>query len=300
MMSYDVFKSVVTERIKEYLPQSFTFYDVDVHTVYKTNEKLDCMTLVPHGCVGKVMCPTVYLNERYEDFKECEDIDMILREIAWVIINYSAVIPEDFDFDLSGRKDHIVMNIMNTEKNEEFLSTVPHREILDFAIMYRMVIQLSHSGIDTIMITNQVAEELGMSEEDLFRAATKNTRDLFPVKILTIQEMCDGREMPEEEQDEYLKRHCEPFIVTNDSFINGSAYLAQPEILRRISKKIQDSYYAVPSSVNEFFVLPAENADLDSLRDMLRSGNSEATQIREVLSDNVYYYDRERQELMIA
>ena len=163
-----------------------------------------------------------------------------------------------------------------------------------------MVMQLSHSGIDTIMITHQVAADLRMSEEDLFRAATQNMRNLFPVKILTIREMCDGREMHEEEQDEYLKRHCEPFIVTNDSFLNGSAYLAQPEILRHISKKIQDSYYAVPSSVNEFFVLPAENADLDRLRDMLRSGNNEATQIREVLSDNVYYYDREKHELMIA
>lgn len=300
MMTYDLFKKVIAERIKDYLPQSFMFYDVKIRTVYKTNEKLDSMTLVPHATGGHVMCPAIYLNERYEDFKELEDIDLILREVAWVIINYSAVIPDDFDFDLSGRKDQIVMNIMNTEKNEDFLKTVPHRDILDFSIMYRMVMQLSNRGVDTIMVTNSIAADLGMSEEELFRAACRNTMNIFPVKILTIQEMCDGRQMDEDEKEEYMRSHNEPFIVTNDSYVHGSAYLAHPSVLENISGKIRDSYYAVPSSVNEFLVLPARNADLDCIRNMLRRDNSETDEVREILSDNVYYYDRNKQKLMIA
>ena len=300
MMKYDLFKKVVTERIKEYLPQSFTFYEVKQHTFYKTNEKLDCMTLVPEGGAGNIMCPNIYLNERYEDFKQCQDIDEIMEEIAWVIVNYSAVIPDDFDFDLEGKTDKIIFNIMNTEKNEDFLSTVPHRQILDFSVMYRVVMQLSRNGMDTIMLTNQLAESLGLTEEDLFQLAKENTKRLLPMKVLTMGEMMKEEPMSDEARDLYLKKCNEPFIVTNESYLQGAAYLSQPDELEWISERLNDSYYAVPSSVNEFFVIPRRSADLDNLRMLLRKDNEETDAKRDILSDNVYYYDKRKKKLEIA
>lgn len=300
MMNYDLFKQIVKERIKEYLPQSFIFYDVKLHTFYKTNEKLDCMTLVPQSSMGNIMCPNIYLNERYEDFKACQDIDEVMKEIAWVIVNYSAVIPEDFDFDLGGKKDKIVFNIMNTEKNEDFLSTVPHRQILDFSVMYRVVMQLSQNGMDTIMLTNQLAESLNLSEEDLFELAKENTKRLLPMKVLTMGEMIREENMTDEARESYLKKCNEPFIVTNTSYLQGAAYLSQPEELEWISEKLNDSYYAVPSSVNEFFVIPRRSANLDNLRMMLRKDNEETDEKRDILSDNVYYYDKRKKKLEIA
>ena len=44
--------AAATERIKDYLPQSFTFYEVKLQTFYKTNEKMDCMMLVPESLKG--------------------------------------------------------------------------------------------------------------------------------------------------------------------------------------------------------------------------------------------------------
>ena len=113
MMSYELFKTLVEDQIKDYLPQSFAFHEVKIHTVFKTNEKLDCMTLVPAGSDDMVMCPTVYLNERYEEFKYCQDLDQVLREIAWIYINYQTIIPKDFDFGFEGRKDKIIMCVIN-------------------------------------------------------------------------------------------------------------------------------------------------------------------------------------------
>lgn len=300
MMNYDLFKKIVTERIKDYLPQSFTFYEVKLQTFYKTNEKMDCMMLVPESSSGNILCPNIYLNERYEDFKVSQDIDEILEEIAWVIVNYSAVIPDDFDFDLEGKMDKIIFNIMNTEKNEDFLSTVPHRQILDFSVMYRVVMQLSRNGMDTIMLTNQLAESLGLTEEDLFQLAKENTKRLLPMKVLTLGEMMKEEPMSDEARDLYLKKCNEPFIVTNESYLQGAAYLSQPDELEWISERLNDSYYAVPSSVNEFFVIPRRSADLDNLRMLLRKDNEETDAKRDILSDNVYYYDKRKKKLEIA
>lgn len=176
MMSYELFKTLVEDQIKDYLPQSFAFHEVKIHTVFKTNEKLDCMTLVPAGNTDMVMCPTVYLNERYEEFKYCQDLDQVLREIAWVYINYQTIIPEDFDFGFEGRKDKIMMCVVNTDKNEDMLKNLPHRNILDFSVMYRIVMNASDTGLDTVAVTHEMAELLGVTEKELFEMAAENAR----------------------------------------------------------------------------------------------------------------------------
>lgn len=300
MMTYKLFKQIMTERIKDYLPESFTFYEVKLKTVYKTNEKLDSMTLVPMGDPGNILCPNIYLNDLYKEFQECQDLDLILRTAAGVVVKYSTFVPKDFDFNLKERKEFIIINVLNTERNKELLDMVPHREILDFSIIYRVVMRLGDDGLDTILITNEIADDLDMTEDELFEAAAENTRKILPLKLLTITELSANIRLSKEEQDDYLKMCHEPVIATNDSYIQGSSYLSQPEVLRSISEKIGDDYYAVPSSVNEFFVLPARIAKLDVIRELLRKDNMETNSIRDILSDNVYYYDRGREELMMA
>jgi hypothetical protein len=300
MMSYELFKTLVKDQIKDYLPQSFAFYEVNIHTVYKINEKLDCMTLVPPDGSGMCICPTVYLDERYEEFRHCRDLDQVLTEIAWVYINYSGTIPGDYDFDLKNRLDMIVMDIVNTEKNEEMLENVPNRSMLDFSVMYRFVMQMGPGGIDTILITNSLARDLDLSEEELFTMAAANTKKVLPMKIITMREVISETVMTAEQRNEYMKRSAEPFIVTNELLMHGSSYLALPDVLKEISEKIQDSYYVIPSSINEFFVSPARFTDPAQIRDRLRYDNASNTAKKDILSDNVYYFDKTAGDLRIA
>lgn len=300
MMTYELFKTLVADQIKDYLPTSFALHEVSIHTVYKANRELDCMTVVPPDDTGMAVCPTVYLEERYEEFKHCMDLDQILKEIAWVYINYSGVLPGGFDFGLEQRKDMIVMDIVNTEKNSGLLKEVPHRSILDLSVMYRIVMQMGKGGYDTILVTNGIAQDLGLTEAELFMLATRNTKKVLPMKIITMLEVMKNMEMDEAQKDAYLKTVHEPFVVTNETLVHGASYLAQPDVLRKISGMIGDSYYVIPSSVNEFFVSPARFTDPDEIRASLRRDNAANPDFEEVLSDNVYYFDRHIGMLQIA
>ena len=300
MMSYELFKTLVEDQIKDYLPQSFAFHEVKIRTVFKTNEKLDCMTLVPAGSDDMVMCPTVYLNERYEEFKYCQDLDQVLREIAWIYINYQTIIPKDFDFGFEGRKDKIIMCVINTEKNEEMLKKLPHRNILDFSVMYRIVMNAGETGLDTVVVTHEMADLLGVTEKELFEAAAANAKDILPMKVFTLREVAEKEMMTSEQQEAYIRNSGEPFVITTELMLQGAGFLAQPEVLKLISKRINDNYYVIPSSINEFLVSPARFTDPCFIRDTLRMGNSSVTSEKEILSDNIYYYDRKEERLRIA
>ncbi len=300
MMSYELFKKLVVSRIKEYLPYVFAQHNINVDTMYKANEKHDCMTLYPLTDAEQVMSPCIYLDDWYKIFEKNQDIDTVLETMAMMIIQYYTTFDGAESFDLAAKKDSIVMNIMNTERNRELLQNVPHRDVLDFSIVYRIIMEQSDSGYGTIMVTNSVAETLEMNEEELYSLAMENTKRLFPLKIMTMREVHLGEDATDEEAWESIKDSKIPFIVTNKAFLHGAAHLMYGEELKKIADQIDNNYYAVPSSVNEFFVIPDGHSKPEELKIKLSLDNSEPGGQRDILSYNIYYYDRKTESLMIA
>ena len=45
-----------------------------------------------------------------------------------------------------GVKDRIVFKLINTEKNREFLKTVPHTDILDLSVVFYALLEVSREG----------------------------------------------------------------------------------------------------------------------------------------------------------
>ena len=293
MMTYELFKSIVQKRIKEFLPYGFVLHKIEIENAYKDNVVHDCMMLKPDIEGVGVVCPRIYLDEWYKEFCNHQDLDMILRGIADVIVQYSAILGTDPDFNLKDKLDKIVMNVVCTETSEDFLKLVPHREVLDLSVIYRIIMHKGEDGYDTLLVTQGIAEELELSEEDLFNLATKNTKDLFPLKILTMKELALGIHTDKEEMWEDIEDSKYPFIVTNESYLHGSAYLTHQDEMKRIGDHLGKNYYAIPSSVNEFFIIPEGHSSEKELR-------FKHSMEGEVLSPNIYYYDRKSEGLRIA
>lgn len=47
MMDYEVFREVVSERIKDFLPPIFSSYKVKINTVRKVNEEKEALIMMP-------------------------------------------------------------------------------------------------------------------------------------------------------------------------------------------------------------------------------------------------------------
>lgn len=281
MMDYEVFKNVITERIKEFLPPVFQSYKVETTVVRKVNEEKDTLLIMPQDEKNLVAMPNIYLDDMYEDFRQCQDIDEILKVIAAMVIQYTGSFPpEHVKLDLKERKNAIVMNVINTRRNRKLLAQVPHKEIMDLSIIYRIIMQQAEHGLMTVLVDNRILEELELTQEELEQLAYQNTSRMFPAEI---SKMAD-----------FL------YVMTNSQKIHGAAAMMNREAMDRLADKIGDNFFLIPSSIHEVLAVPEKESDADSLALLLEEGNRVCSAENEVLSDTIYYYDRKKKEFSMA
>lgn len=282
MMSYSLFIGLVQERIKEYLPIWLKDYEVKIDKQHKINHECDFLTLVPTKDMSSAfVCPAIPLSEVYRVFGEYQNMEDMLHYIADIIVSNSVQFNEqEIDFDLNNHMDKLVMNIINSEKNEELLKRVPHRDILDFSIIYRFILQKEGNGYGTVVLTHDIMEGIELSEEELFKLALVNTKRLFPVSIRNMGEMF--------------------FIITNKDNLQGASYMAHEDVLRELYEKVDGNYYIVPTSLHEFIAVGTKYISLPDARDMLERGLRDICDEGEFLSDKVYLYDGSKGMLRIT
>ena len=64
MMNYEIFKEIVAEKIKDYLPENLSGMDIKANSTQKVNVALDAITLVNNE-EGQKISPTIYINHLY-------------------------------------------------------------------------------------------------------------------------------------------------------------------------------------------------------------------------------------------
>ena len=305
MMNYDTFATAVVARIKDILPQSFAMHEVERRTVYKPNKELDAMTLKPPAGVDAI-CPVIYLNDAYEVFMHTNDLDRILNDMANLIKDNTMAIPEGNTPGLPIEEDRIIMQVINTKRNAKYLETVPHREIMDLSVIYRVIMNMNDEGMDSFVITDSLLKDMDMTERDLYETAVVNMRTIDPFYMFDLmnidQAISDGRFNSEKDIEELFEGYSgfTPLCLTNTSKVNGASYLADNELLDMISSYLDDNFYLFPVSIHEVFIFPEHSVENpEFLKCLLQDGNVSIINPEDYLSDSIYYFDKNQKELSI-
>ena len=128
MMNYEIFKEVVAEKFKDYLPPQFQDMALRVEPVNKVNKNLDGLTLVSNEA-GRNVSPTIYINDMYEHYLNTENLQEVLQSAAKTMEKAFDRVPEVGKLDFESAKDNIVFQVVNTLQNEDMLRDMPHREL---------------------------------------------------------------------------------------------------------------------------------------------------------------------------
>ena len=73
--------------------------------------------------------------------------------------------------DYSRTKDHLMMQVIPVEPNKEKLEQVPHKTIEDIAVVYRIDVSDSRHHDASILVTNQMLDQFGITPEQLHQDA---------------------------------------------------------------------------------------------------------------------------------
>ena len=278
-MNYYEFERLVVDNILDYLPESFVDAKVSVQDVCKLGSKYKGLTIIKPG---EVSSPVADLDAFYEGFVYSgRDIPYALREIAEI---FKYEVPQ-FDVDKFQKFNAICdkLFIRLSRAGNDALADSPHRIIggTDLAITYHVEVSIRGDGEKaSFIVTNTLANEYGVSEEDLYKNAINCAPRINPAHISTLAAELG---LPEGLLPIYL-------ITTKDK-VYGAASIAYPGVLDDLFHMI-GSFFILPSSIHEVLLVPDDGRqDVSALMTMVREVNRTQVIPKERLSNNVYHYN---------
>nr|WP_296194320.1 DUF5688 family protein [uncultured Anaerobutyricum sp.] len=189
-------------------------------------------------------------------------------------------------------KKSLFVKLVNTERNESLVEHSISKKFLDLSAVVRVVLKMDKEGMASMALSKEDAEILGMTEEEIYAAALANTLRLFPPKLMNLGryvEMSIGAELPLGEDE------VTTYILTNQKEVDGAVYFMSLEVVGAIAEALEDDLYILPCSVNEVLLVRASELEdrVDELKEMVRDANETVVAEEEILSYNVYHYDKE-------
>jgi len=204
-------------------------------------------------------------------------------------------------------EEKIVFQLINTEQNKDMLAHVPHREWKDLSIIYRLVTNVDKDGIESAVVRDGLAEKLGFTEEQLFKHAVENTRNIFPPTVRSMNDvmkeifMADG--MPMEAVEMILGEVPADrmmYVISNDRGINGAISMLYEDQLHTLAEQLGTDLYILPSSIHETIAVSVDMGDPEELAQMVSEINMDQVSLQERLSNQVYHYDKDLRVLSMA
>ena len=189
-------------------------------------------------------------------------------------------------------KKSLFVKLINTERNEALIEKCISKEFLDLSAVVRVVLKMDKEGMSSMALSKKDAENLGMTEEEIYAAALANTLRLFPPKLMNLGryvEMSIGVKLPLGEDE------VTTYILTNQKEVDGAVYFMSPEVVGAIAEALEDDLYILPCSVNEVLLVRASELEdeVDELKEMVRDANETVVSEKDILCYSVYHYDKE-------
>ena len=254
---------------------------------------------------GSHLCESVLPCQLYEKALEygVMTIENILDEME-ERIKVKPVVNMLQLLDYEQIKDNLCIRVINYERNKDILVDVPHQKYLDLAVVCYILIPLPNEGMQARMLVNNALLELwNIGESKLMRTAIYNTFHIVRVRIRKMGDVIaaiakrEGMEVPEQKPDITDKY----IYVADLENGGGAACILMKEVFKELAERNGCDLYIIPSSVYELIVIlkmDDKHDDSAYIREMVQEINQTAVEEEDVLSDHVYLYQRETNEIV--
>lgn len=295
-MQFNEFCARICDDIKvSFENQGMPVARADIHKVVKNNGHNLTALMVQQENIN--VTPTIYLEPFYDKYANGMLYEDVLADVERM---YKENAPSQ-DFDIScvtnfeAAKENIIYTLINYERNKEFLKTVPHKQIEDLALTYRILLpeRDSYGDMATITIHDNLFKLYDVSVEELHEAAEENMKRLLPGKVRHITDLLDGFVVPWAE-------NIEMYVVSNTKNVLGAASILEPEIMDALAKNLGDTYYVIPSSTHEVLVVSENMAKDSNMQEMIAEVNGSQLLPEEILGDKPYIVDAVEHKLILA
>ena len=205
-------------------------------------------------------------------------------------------------------REEIRTAVCNYMANEEDLRYIPHRRLLDLAVFYYIPLQGENGWDGVIRINYQLLEDWNIMKDELVRQAESNFSRLEDCRVISARRFMENMLIKHlgSEKTEILKKRklrlldVKAQIVSNKEHYWGACFLANYAALQCLADSLQDDLVIFPLSVHEIVVVKSQDyGEFPITPDDLEEINNDKVAREDRLSNNIYLYSRDREELRI-
>lgn len=259
------------------------------------------------------LSPNIYLEGLYEKYLEGYSIAEIADRIIFLVENQFVTVEDEEKItekmkNYQNAKNNIILKLINLEKSRKFLKDKVYKPFNDLAIALYVMVRQDSEGILSVAVTKDIMKQWGVSLDKLIEQAMNNMYEKFPLKTESLNsimaDLADDLDIdfePEEEED--LSETERVYVMTNETKMNGAVSILYKGALENFALEFGvQEVIIVPSSCHEVLLIPKDGngrVDEKKLQEMLREINESEVDPIEVLSNNVYIYNCETDEITI-
>ncbi len=313
MDSYEKFLGQIRREIQKALGEDV---QIEVFTCWRNNGIQEKALRISGTAGGLESCmmPVIYLRPYYEKLK-CGM--MTMKEVTGDILRLLELEPPeglDLDEDLSdfGRmREKLLFKVIHAETNARLLEETPHMRFLDLAIVFYLMLDQNDAGQLVALIHNDHLKGWECGTKDLWEAARVNTPKALPAQIKSMKEVmmemlkaslgsADDAELVEmlleDENDE-----AGMYVLSNRTGTNGACCMLYEGVLKAFADRLGSDLIILPSSLHEVLLMKDhEGQDYETCRRLVKSVNEEEVPLEDRLSNEVYRYIRETDQIVMA
>ena len=301
-MDIKEFIKTIKEELPDFLPddvyEDLTIDDVEVAKM--NDQKLHGLTFRPKG---SDVAPTMYIDDLYERHQNGEDLGFLLIDLA---NRYEearhAPVPPDIDISWEKVMDNLSFRLLEKRRNIDFLANMPYADVGNgLALIVDINMPGDRNGDWRIAVNHGVMEALGVDKETLFFKAMD---DVLVNDPPILSDMTQALFSPDKENLLDRSDPIDPsdlggmYVLTTESGNLGASALFYPDVQEKAAELMGSGYYVLPSSVHECILVPdtAGHNEKD-LCAMVKEANRTVVEPKDVLSDNVYHFDKDSRQL---
>ena len=290
-MDYEQF----LEQVRADLQQQFPYMNVEIRSVEKLQgQSYTGISITPEGSNAGA---TMSLHSQYEMLQDGVPMEIVMERIGSLAADAIDQIPQVDASTLSDyeqMKHALIMQAVPAGPNRALLETIPHRMLDDIAIVYRFQLEHRESADATVLVTNQMLQNYGITAEQLMADAAISAPQRNPLSLRSLgevlAEMSGGMFEPEEMGAPPL------LVATVPGAVNGAGVMGYPDFFQEAAEKIGGNFFVLPSSVHEILLLPDDGSmSARELSAMVSAVNSQEVMPEEQLGSEAYHYDAQAQ-----
>lgn len=308
MIDYKEFRKELVAQIEEQIYERGLNLDLGFQNVIKNNGvSKDEIAFIGDSNIA----PVVYINQLYQEYENGVDIQSIASDILENLDQDTKMQELDFQqcIDWEFVRKKVIFHVISSEYNKNYSKDYPCRCEADLLLAYRVMISVEGDHIESYTITNTIQTKMGVTEDELFHAAASNMPQLLPPLFETMRDTINkfildnfpDKRMGFEETLDQIEKGEEMYLLSNTENQYGAATLFYPSVMEKIVQVFNQDMVVLPASIHEMILMPyIPELDLAEMKEMVMQVNKKQVLPDEVLSNQVYVYDKVEKRLMIG